>query len=473
MSTTRSIASNTAIQIIGKAISTLLGLLAVAIMTRSLGVEKFGWYVTATGFLQFVGILCDFGFTVTTAKMLSEPRFDKTQLFNNFFTWRLLTAVFFQGSAAVAIWFFPYPTEIKIATVVLALSFIANILNQVFVGFYQTKLKMYIQMAGEVVGRVILVVGVALAATGKFGFIPMMWAVVIGACGYTMVLINKSDGIKLALDKTITVAIFQKMWPTALAVIFNAFYLQGDRVLLPLYASAHDVAFYGAAYRVLDIMSQVAFMTMGVMLPLLTFAWSRADKENFKKYYQLSFDLMMLVLIPIVVGTIVLSEPIMRIVAGNEFAGAGKILALLAISTLGVCFGMTFGQMALAIDNQRQAVWIYAIDAIVSVVAYFIFIPRYGMYGAAYVTIFSEFFAGIGLLALCAWHLNLWPKIFTALKIILASTIMGSVIYRLQLSNIIYSVILGIITYAILIPVLNIISRQTIREIIFRSKTIA
>jgi len=58
---------------VGKAISTALGLAAVMIMTRSLGVEKFGWYATTVGFLQFVGILSDFSFMLNTGNMLSEP----------------------------------------------------------------------------------------------------------------------------------------------------------------------------------------------------------------------------------------------------------------------------------------------------------------------------------------------------------------------------------------------------------------
>lgn len=470
MSTTRSIAGNTIVQIVGKGASTLLGLAAVAIMTRALGVEQFGWYITATGFLQFTGILCDFGFTVTTAKMLSEPFFDRQKLFNTLFTWRLLTALLFQGTAAGVIWLFPYPIEIKIATTVLALSFVANILNQVFVGFYQTKLKMYIQILGEVAGRIVLVAGVGAIAYGRIGFMPMMWAVVIAAWVYFFILLAKSDGVRLSLDKKLTWSIFQKMWPTAVAVIFNAFYLQGDRVLLPLYAPAFEVAFYGAAYRVLDIMSQVAFMTMGIMLPLLTFAWSRQIKDDFKKYYQLSFDLMMLVLIPITAGTIVLAEPIMQVVAGAQFTGAGKILALLALSTLGVCFGMTFGQMALAIDRQRQSFWIYVSDAIISVIAYFIFIPRYGMYGATGVTIFSEFYAGIGLFLFCIYHTKTWPKFFTAVKIILASLIMAGVLYYLQPINIIWSILIGIAIYSLLVIIFKIVSRQTIREILRRAE---
>ena len=163
MSLVRSIAKNTLIQIAGKGVSTLLGLLAVSILTRAMGAEKFGWYSTAIGFLQFVAVLTDFGFTVVTAKMLSEPNFDKRKLLNNLFTWRLITALASQSLAVGAIWLFPYSSTIKIATLILALSYIPNILNQVFTGYYQTKLRVDIQMAGEVLGRMALVVGFWLA----------------------------------------------------------------------------------------------------------------------------------------------------------------------------------------------------------------------------------------------------------------------------------------------------------------------
>jgi len=470
MNNTHSIAKNTIIQVAGKTISALLGLAAVAIMTRALGVEQFGWYATSAGFLQFVGILCDFGFIVTTAKMLSEPTFEKQKLLNNFFTWRLLTAVIFNGVAVAVIWLFPYHTIVKIATAILAASFVANILNQVFIGFYQTKLKMATVMIGEIFGRVVLVAGMALLAYGYRQFLPMMGVVAISAWVYTIYLWAKSDGVKLEIDKTIAGAIYKKMWPTALAVIFNAFYLQGDRVILPLYAPIADVAFYGAAYRVLDITSQIAFLTMGVMLPLLTFSYSRGLKEEFKKYYQLSFDLMLLVLIPIVIGTFVLATPIMRIVAGQEFSNAGKMLALLSWSSIGVCFGMTFGQIALSIDKQRQSLWIFLGNAIICVIAYFIFIPRYGAYGAAWVTIFSEFFSGIALFLFCAFHLRQFPKFINLFKIALASATMGCTLYLIQPLNIIISILLGAIIYGLCAIVLNIVSIKTIKEALTRNQ---
>ncbi len=466
MSQTKQIYQNTLVQLIGKIISTVLGLVVVAIMTRSLGVEKFGWYATATGFLQFIGIFCDFGFTVVSANMLSRPDFDKKTLFNNLFTLRLITALFFQGFLPFIIFFFPYPLEIKLAVMVIALSFINTSINQVFIASLQTKLKMHLQSIGEIIGRIILVIGTLLVVKNDFGFLPMMSIITLSSFFYTGYLWYKSEKISLQIDKNISKAIFIQLWPTALAVIFNAIYLQGDRVILPLYVPQTDVAFYGAAYRVLDIVIQVSSMVMGIMTPLLAFAWSRQIMADFKKNAQLAFDLLMTLLIPMVFGAFVLAEPIMRFVAGANFSGAGKILQILIISIFGVCFGMVFGHLALAINKQRQVFWVYLSDALLSLVGYFIFIPKFGMYGAAYVTIFSEFYAGALLLIMAYHYSGFFPKLFTLLKILFISLLMSILIYNLREEHILILISLAGLFYTLGAIALKIFSRDSLLQLI-------
>ncbi len=477
MSLTRSIAKNTTIQIIGKVISTMLGLVAVGIMTRTLGVEKFGWYVTATGFLQFVGIFSDFGFTIITAKMLSEPEFDKTKLLNNLFTWRFITALFFQLLAPLVILFFPYPPEVKMAVAIMSLSFFAVSINNIFIGYCQSQLKMIIQTTGEVLGRIVLVLGLILVVAKNYpangtpphgggGFLPAMGIITLASVVYTFYLWLKSPGVRFAIDRAISKAIFYKIWPTAATVIFNAFYLQGDRVILPLYVSQTDVGLYGAAYRVLDIITQSAGMIMGIMMPLVAFAWSRNLTEEFKKRYQTSLDLVALFLMPMMAGIMVLANPIMILIGGQEFIGSGRILQFLSLAILGIAFGNIFGYIALAIDRQKQALWIYISDAVLTTIAYFIFIPKYGIYGAAGAAIFSELYAGLMLMLLANHYAGFTPRFKSLGKIFLASAIMGAAVYKLQPMNIIISIILGIAVYTVCILLFKTISRQTLNEIV-------
>ncbi len=478
MSTNKLIAKNTLVQIIGKAISTALGLMAVGIMTRALGVEQFGWYVTATGFLQFIGIFSDFGFTAITAKMLSEPELDKQKLLNNLFTWRFLTALFFQGLAPFAILLFPYPAPIKMAVAIMSLSFFAISLNQIFIGYCQSALKMTIQMTGEILGRIILVVGLLVVGAQNYGFLWAMAIITLASVIYTFYLWQKSPGVRFSIDKIISKIIFHTIWPTATTVIFNAFYLQGDRVILPLYTPLTDVALYGAAYRILDVVTQSAWMIMGIMMPLVTFAWSRKLIDEFKRKYQMSLDLVSLFLIPMVAGIVVLATPIMQLIGGGDFArfeNPGRILQFLSIAIIGIAFGNIFGYMALSINRQRQAMWIYFSDAVLTTIAYFVLIPRYGIYGAAGAAIFSEIYAGLGLMILANYYAKFIPSFKTLFKIILASGLMGIVIYKLQplhminSLNLIFSIILGAGIYAFLVLALRIISKQTILEVLKRN----
>ena len=456
------------IQIIGKSASTLLGLVAVAIMTRALGVEKFGWYVTATGFLQFVGIFSDFGFTIITAKMLSEPEFDKTKLLNNLFTWRFLTALFFQGLAPLIILLFPYPAPVKLAVAIMSLSFFAISLNNIFIGYCQSALKMAAQMTGEVLSRIVLVAGLWLVAARQYGFLPAMGIITLASVVYTFYLWLKSPKVKFAIDAVISKAIFHKIWPTAAAVIFNTFYLQGDRVILPLYVSKTDVGLYGAAYRILDIITQSAAMIMGIMMPLVAFAWSRKLTEEFKKRYQTSLYLVALFLIPMMAGIMVLANPIMVLIGGQEFAGSGRILQFLSVAIIGISFGNIFGYMALAISRQRQALWVYITDAVLTVIAYFIFIPRYGIYGAAGVSVFSELYAGLMLMLLANHFAKFIPSFKTLGKIILASAIMGVAVYKLQPANIVISILAGAAIYGVLVIIFKIISKETLLDVLKR-----
>jgi O-antigen/teichoic acid export membrane protein len=466
MTLKKQIAHNTIIQLGGKIISTLLGLLAVLIMIRGLGAEKFGWYTTAMGFLQFVGIFSDFGFTVISATMLSEPRFDKEKLLNNLFSWRLITAAIFQGLAPLLFLFFPYPLEIKLAVAITAISFFAVSASQVFAGYYQMKLKTHIITTGELIGRTILLISAFLLTKNSAGFLYFMIAISGASVVNALYLFLRAPKLKLEFDKEISQAIFTKIWPTALCIIFNSFYLQGDRVILPLFSEQTQVGFYGAAYRVLDIIIQIAALTMGIISPLLAYFWSRRQPLEFSKYLQIAFDLMALILVPLMIGAIALAEPIMRFVGGEEFAGAGKILIWLSWTILGICFGMVFGYTALAIDKQKQAIWIYASDAILSIIGYSIFIPRFGIYGAAGVTIFSELFAGLMLMLLVSHFTSFYPHLKALFKIIMAGLIMYIAITFIPLPHVLWSITLGGIVYCLLTLIFKIISRETIREIL-------
>lgn len=469
MNTTRKIAHNTIAQMVGKSISVALGLIAIGMMTRYLGQVRFGWYTTVISFLQFIAILVDFGLIPVTAQMMSEPAFDKQRLLKNLLGFRFTTAVIFLGLAPLIALFFPYPKEIKIAIGFTTISFLGVAMNQILIGFYQTKLKMHIQAIGEVIGRIVLVSGLWLVIATDRGFLPVMGVVTASSVVYTVVLwlrAKEEQPIGFNFDWNIWKAIIIKMWPIAVSIIFNVLYLKGDIILLSWFRGQAEVGIYGAAYRVIDIMSQTAMMIMGLILPLLAHTWSRGMRQDFKKRYQQSFDAMMALAVPMCIGAAILSKKIMLLVAGDEFAQSGNALAILAIAVFGVYLGAVFGHTAVAINKQRQTMWIYISAAIITLTGYIIFIPRFGMFGAAWMTVFSELYVG-GMLFLTIRHVTkeqLRGKSFAI--VVFSSAVMAAALLLLQHLHIALLIPIGIAVYAFFLVSLGGISKRTLQEII-------
>jgi O-antigen/teichoic acid export membrane protein len=278
--------------------------------------------------------------------------------------------------------------------------------------------------------------------------------------------------VSLSFDRTISKAIFHKMWPTALSIIFNAFYLQGDRVILPLFVSQAEVGLYGAAYRVIDVVIQIAAIVMGMIMPLITFAWARGDKQLFKERAELGFNILTMLIFPMLVGIFVLAEPIMRFTAGATFSEAGTMLRWLSLCIVGICFGMVFGHIILAIDRQREALWVYASDAVLSLIGYLIFIPRFGWWGAVMVTLFSECYAGLGHTILTMYYskTRFSPTVF--FKVVIASVVMGTLLFALQPLPLLASILLGAFVYALLLIALRVTSWARISKLLRRARVV-
>jgi O-antigen/teichoic acid export membrane protein len=458
---------------IGKVASVLLGLAALAMMTRFLGTEKFGWYITTISFLQFAGILIDFGMTPVTAQMLSEPNFDKKTLLKNLLGFRFASAAIFLAIAPTIAIFFPYPKEVKQTIALLTISFLAIAMNQVFVGYYQQKLKMHIQVLGELAGRLALMAGLWILIIKNGNFMLVMAMVGLSSIIYTAILwlyASKQEKTGFAFDWQIWKAIISKMWPIAISIVFNVLYLRGDIVLLSVFKPAEDVGFYGAAYRVIDIMGQTAMMLMGVLMPLLAFSWSRNLKQEFKKQYQQAFDMMMLFAIPMTAGAIMLSNDIMAFVAGPEFIESGNLLKILSIAVFGVFFGAIFGHIAVAINRQKQTMWIYISNAVISVILYLVFIPKYGTYGAAWVTVFSELYAGFFLFIIIKNYTKEKINYMVFCKLILSAILMSAIIYLVPPVHVIIKAAAGGIVYGLCIIATKAVSISTIKEVI-KTKT--
>lgn len=472
MSFARAVFWNTITQTIGRGISTALGLVVLAVMTRALGPDGFGGFSIIIAFLQFFGIIVDFGLTLTANRMLGEAKEkqEDERLMSNLMTMRFLSALVFLGLAPIiTALFFPYSTAIKQGIVIGTLSFLAIIMTQTLVPVFQKNLRMGRVVVAELVGRLILLVGVGLAAWFRLG---MLWFVAVVVAGSLVnylclkLLARPFVRLRWSFDFGLWKKIIIVSWPIGISIIFNLVYLKADMIILSVMRPAAEVGFYGAAYRVLDILTGLATMFMGLVLPAMTAAWVAADREKFRRLFQGSFDAMTFIALPIVLFGVLLGRPLMILVAGSEFAMAGDILAILIIAMGAVFFSTLFGHIVVVLNKQKPMIWGYAITAVLSLAAYAILIPRFGIWGAAWGTVFSEALIVIITAVMVIKTSRTAPSLRNFYKALFSILVVGVTVWLIRDINWVLAGVVGAIVYVALLYFTQAVTKEKAKEIL-------
>jgi O-antigen/teichoic acid export membrane protein len=469
MSTASRIFRNTVAQVIGRAVGTVLALLTVGLMTRALGPDGYGRFTTAVSFLQFVGVLADFGLTMTMAKMLAAPGVDESHVASNIMTLRLTTALVCFGLAPAVSLLFPYSGEIRGAIAVGMLSYLFMSLSSVMTGLFQKNLATRHAAAAEVAGRVVLLAGVVAAIrlhAGLPGFMVTLAAANLVQLAWCLAAARRFVILRPRFDFSAWQEIARESWPIAVSIAFNLVYLKGDVIVMSLFRSDAEVGLYGAAYKVLDVVTVVPTVFMGLVLPILANDWQAGRRDEVRRKIALAFDAMALFAIPLFVGTVFVARDLMTLVGSERFAPSGHYLIILMLAAVGVCLGSAYTYSAVSLGLQKKVFWLYGIDAALSTVLYFIFVPRFGGDGGAWVTVFSEFFISIACAVAVIRASRAWPPLVTAAKALTAAVIMAAVLNFTPHLEVLLRIGLGTIVFAAAALALRVVDVKRIRALV-------
>jgi len=210
-----------------------------------------------------------------------------------------------------------------------------------------------------------------------------------------------------------------------------------------------DVGLYGATYKVVDVLTTLPFMFAGLILPILTAEWAKQNFLKFNRVLQKSFDVMIILAIPLIIGAQLTAGPLMLLIAGENFVQSGHILKILILAIGFIFIGCLFAHAVIALDKQKNIIGAYIFTAATALTGYLIFIPRFSYYGAAWVTVYSELAIALFSLYIVIKHSQFRPNLYIILKSSAASIAMALSIYLLiNKLNVILLILLAGIIYS-------------------------
>ncbi len=464
MNTVSRIAKNTGVIIVGDVLGKMISLLVVIYLARYLGSIGFGKYSFVFAYVSLFRILGDLGIDTIIVREVSRDASKKDIYIGNAVLMKVLLSAFAFISSILVVSALGYPLLTRELVFIYSITLLfaaSSPLGDMF----QVTLKMEYATFIRITTQVISTVLIFWVIFTKKGLLDLFVLLVLSAFLGVVLTIYYSRAFvkpKFKIDFALWKMILRESWPLALNAVFITIFLRIDVVMLSKMAGDSAVGFYSAAVNLSEAFNIIPSAFMISLFPLMS-QYFKTSKEALEKSYELSFKYMMSIIIPIAVGTSILTEPIILSIYGVNFLPSASVLGFLIWAAVFTFAGIVHYNLLISANQQKLAFSLTSTSAILNVILNIILIPRYGFIGAGIATLISYAW-GFPLAYFLSQTRPYMKSLFkSSLRPLFSSLVMGLyVVYAYYSLNFHLLLIIGIaaIFYLIILFIVNGITKE-------------
>jgi O-antigen/teichoic acid export membrane protein len=195
----------------------------------------------------------------------------------------------------------------------------------------------------------------------------------------------------------------RKAVPFGCLMVGFALYYRVDMIMLEWLRGPQEVGLYAAAYRFLDAVMLLAASLGGPFFPRFSNLIA-SNPGKVRELLEAMWRPLFALGLPLSLGVFLVSDQLVLVLFGREFAGAGRLTAVLIWGTLPL-FWVNVANHAL---NAADRVWslaaVYGISSMVNIAGNLILIPMFGGLGASLATLFCEWLNLVLIIGLIRRH---------------------------------------------------------------------
>ncbi|HUI64929.1 MAG TPA: oligosaccharide flippase family protein [Bacteroidota bacterium] len=410
-------------------------------LPRYLGPAEYGKLYLGMSIVGMLGIIVDFGREYSVAKQISRERDQASHIVVNASSARLLIGVVAYAGMLIFADIAHYPEDVKLILRILGVALFWRGLNSVLWSYFQgIEMMKYPSYGGIIESFLLAALSIPVLLLGAKA---VTLAVIVLICGFINVIVCSGFAWRLfdripRIDWGAAVRSLKQGIPYFLNSLFGVIYYRVATVMLSLMATETVVGWYGASYRFFDIIMFIPSIFSISIYPVLARSWE--DKEALTRMTRKSLDFILLLGIPIAIGTIAYSPVIIRLIFGLKgYQESIIVLRVLGAGILLVYIDMMLGTTLLASDKQRQLSISAFLAIFVNVGINLWLIPytqaRFGNggIGAGIATNITEFFIMITMIIMMPPHILRKSRVSVQLKAIAAGCVMVLTIYLASL----------------------------------------
>jgi O-antigen/teichoic acid export membrane protein len=348
----------------------------------------------ATAFVALFGTIASLGLNgVVVRDLVKEPESDCATL-GSAFALQLAGGLLAFGMAVIVIGYVrPTDALAKLMVGVIGFGMVLRATDTVKYWFESQVDSKYVIWVENSVFLIFSCVKVALILNHA-SLMAFVWAVLAEATIVAIALLSmygwrRGDLRKWEIRIDRAKALLKDSWPLILSGLSVMIYMRIDQIMLGQMVNDNAVGIYSAALRISEVFYAIPMIVVASLFPAIIDAKKKGE-DFYRKRVQKLLDLMALLSLLIALSVSLFSDPIIRLLYGHMYTGAGSVLQIHVWASLFVFVGVAGGKWYLMENLQHLILYRTAAGAVLNIVLNLFLIPRYGIYGAAIATVLSQ-----------------------------------------------------------------------------------
>lgn len=217
--------------------------------------------------------------------------------------------------------------------------------------------------------------------------------------------------------------------------IATQIYTHVDKVMLGVLASnIAENGYYEQSKKIIAILNPLLTAINVVICPRISNLYMQDNKEDINKLHRQTFNIFLMMVVPLVAGLWIISDNFVVWFFGREFMKASILIKLSGLILLFMGIGNFVGmQFSVPTGRQNQMTVVYLMSAAINVVLNGILIPRYLSVGAVAASLMAEMFACFGQVYLLQKSEFRFSMVADLPKYLLAAAVMTGVLLTLHM----------------------------------------
>jgi O-antigen/teichoic acid export membrane protein len=430
----------------------LLPALLFIYIARKLGDEDFGKLSFAYSFAGICFIAADFGLSTILIRNVSRQKELTREYVGNILALKIVLSFICISVIGLFVLFTDYPADI----ITLLVIFCGVMFFKALIDFYCAIFNAYERMDIEAflkgTNHILLFlsgVTVLLVGYGLFGLANVFLIVysISSIIGFYIVYVSIVK-IRPSFDLRFWKYILRESSPVALTVIFTVIYFKIDVVMLSLIRENNsEIGWYSAAMRLVELIGVIPALVVSALFPIVS-GLHKESIDSLRKVYQTSFRYLIMIALPVAVGTLLLSGHLIYTIYGEEYVKTIPALKILSLALIFIFVNYILMNILVAVDRQMTNAIMAGTCVFVNIVLNAFLIPHYGYLGAGAATVITEivlFALGLYYVAKYICKINIVAMVS---KPFVSVTIMGTfiVLFTAKL-NLALVIVLSAVTY--------------------------